>query len=180
VRAEIAELRRRTGITMLYVTHDQVEAMTLGDRVAVLHRGRLQQVAPPRELYARPANAFVAGFIGSPPMNLVPARVARDAQGRPALAIGDARLPFAGPLAEGSEVTAGFRPESLRIASGPGAFTVRTEYVEHLGHEVLAYLTLGPHRIVARLPETKLAPGDAVSLDVAPGDVYVFEGDGPS
>ena len=74
VRAEIAELRRRAPTTMLYVTHDQVEALTLGDRVAVLERGRLQQVATPRELYERPANLFVAGFIGSPPMNFAPAR----------------------------------------------------------------------------------------------------------
>src|SRR5512134_2513017 len=85
VRAEIAELRRRTRTTMLYVTHDQVEAMTLGDRVAVLQKGRLQQVAAPRELYARPANAFVAGFIGSPPMNLVPASLAEGGGGAPAL-----------------------------------------------------------------------------------------------
>jgi multiple sugar transport system ATP-binding protein len=187
VRAEIAELRRRTGITMLYVTHDQVEAMTLGDRVAVLHRGRLQQVAAPRELYARPANAFVAGFIGNPPMNLVPARVTHDEQGRLALAIGDARLPLPDALAqtagasEGAEVTAGFRPEALRLAApGAGALPARTEYVEYLGHEVLAHLTLGPHRIVARLPEAQLAPGDPVALTVAPGELFVFPAPTPS
>ena len=95
VRGEIAELRRRTGTTMLYVTHDQVEAMTLGDRVAVLHQGRLQQVAAPRELYARPANAFVASFIGSPPMNLLPARLVDDAaRDAPALEVAGARLPL--------------------------------------------------------------------------------------
>src|SRR5574340_1075994 len=76
VRAEIGDLQHRTRTTMIYVTHDQVEAMTLGDRVAVLDRGRLQQVAPPRELYDRPANVFVAGFIGHPPMNLFPAQLA--------------------------------------------------------------------------------------------------------
>src|SRR5439155_287139 len=75
VRAEIGELQARTHTTMMYVTHDQVEAMTLGDRVAVLDRGRVQQVAPPRDLYDRPANAFVAGFIGNPPMNLFPTRL---------------------------------------------------------------------------------------------------------
>jgi multiple sugar transport system ATP-binding protein len=78
VRAEIGALQQRTGTTMIYVTHDQIEAMTLGDRVGVLHQGRLQQVAPPRELYDRPANVFVAGFIGNPPMNLFPTRVAID------------------------------------------------------------------------------------------------------
>jgi ABC-type sugar transport system ATPase subunit len=183
VRAEIAELRRRTGITMLYVTHDQVEAMTLGDRVAVIHRGRLQQVAPPRELYARPRSAFVAGFIGNPPMNLVPARIAAGANGSPALAVGGALLPLSEPAARelraapGAAVTAGFRPESLRLAPAPGPATLaaRTEYVEYLGHEVLAHLTLDAHRIVARLPEATLAPGDAVSLAVDPSDVFVFE-----
>ena len=187
VRAEIAELRRRTGTTMLYVTHDQVEAMTLGDRVAVLHRGRLQQVATPRELYARPANAFVAGFIGNPPMNLVPARVTHDEQGRLALAIGDARLPLPEALAqaarasEGAEVTAGSRPEALRLAApGAGALPARTEYVEYLGHEVLAHLTLGAHRIVARMPEAQLAPGDPVALTVAPGELFLFPAPTPS
>jgi multiple sugar transport system ATP-binding protein len=185
VRAEIAELRRRTGITMLYVTHDQVEAMTLGDRVAVLHRGRLQQVAKPRDLYASPANAFVAGFVGNPPMNLVPARITHDEHGRMALAIGDARLPLSDAVAktaraaQGAEVLAGFRPESLRLAaSGAGALPARTEYVEYLGHEVLAHLTVGPHRIVARLPEADLAPGQPVSLAVDPSEVFVFDGDG--
>src|SRR6184192_4141226 len=84
VRAEIKELQQRTRTTMVYVTHDQVEAMTLGDRVAVLDAGRLQQVAPPRELYERPANVFVAGFIGNPPMNLFPTRLSTDDRGRAA------------------------------------------------------------------------------------------------
>jgi multiple sugar transport system ATP-binding protein len=144
-------------------------------------------VAAPRELYARPANAFVAGFIGNPPMNLVPARVTHDEQGRLALAIGDARLPLPDALAqtagasEGAEVTAGFRPEALRLAApGAGALPARTEYVEYLGHEVLAHLTLGPHRIVARLPEAQLAPGDPVALTVAPGELFVFPAPTPS
>src|SRR5204863_4749938 len=82
VRAEIGELQARTRTTMIYVTHDQTEAMTLGDRVVVLDHGRLQQVAPPRQLYDHPANTFVAGFIGNPPMNLFPTRLAADANGR--------------------------------------------------------------------------------------------------
>src|SRR5437016_4313449 len=94
VRAEIKELQQRTRTTMAYVTHDQVEAMTLGDRVAVLDRGRLQQAAPPGELYDRPANAFVAGFIGNPPMNLFPARVALE-NGSPMLAVGGRPVPIA-------------------------------------------------------------------------------------
>jgi ABC-type sugar transport system ATPase subunit len=93
VRAEIAEIQRRTGTTMLYVTHDQSEAMTLGHRVAVLDAGRLQQVAPPRELYDRPANVMVAGFIGTPPMNLMPATLDTSAPGAPRLAVGAWHLP---------------------------------------------------------------------------------------
>jgi ABC-type sugar transport system ATPase subunit len=95
VRTEIADLQRTTGTTMLYVTHDQNEAMTLGDRVAVLDGGVLQQVAPPRELYERPANLFVAGFVGTPPMNLFATRIESSPRG-PALQIGDQRLPIAG------------------------------------------------------------------------------------
>src|SRR5438445_295379 len=94
VRAEIKELQGRTRTTMIYVTHDQVEAMTLGDRVAVLDQGRLQQVAPPGELYDRPANAFVAGFIGNPPMNLFPARVEVDGRGT-LLRVGGGMVPVA-------------------------------------------------------------------------------------
>ena len=126
VRAEIAELRRRAPTTMLYVTHDQVEALTLGDRVAVLERGRLQQVASPAELYARPANRFVAGFIGSPPMNFLPARL----------------LP--GARADG-EIVAGVRPEALRLGRAGEADTLAAtvEQVEALGHETLVHVRIG-------------------------------------
>jgi ABC-type sugar transport system ATPase subunit len=188
VRAEIAELRRRTGTTMIYVTHDQVEAMTLGDRVAVLRQGRLQQVAPPRELYASPANAFVAGFIGSPPMNLLAATLSVDGHGRPALALGDARVPLADALAAaarragGAELIAGFRPECVGEAApgSEGALEARVEYVEYLGHELLAHLRLGPHAITARLPEQTLAPGSLLSLSIPPPALHLFakNGDG--
>jgi ABC-type sugar transport system ATPase subunit len=186
VRAEIAELRRRARTTMLYVTHDQVEAMTLGDRVAVLHQGRLQQVAAPRELYAHPANAFVAGFIGSPPMNLVPASLVQGAGGRPALEIAGSVLPLPAPLAEAAQragagdLTVGFRPEALRLAA-PGseaALEARTEHVEYLGHEILAHLTLGSHRLVARLPGADLSSGDRVRLEIAGDGLKLFAKDG--
>jgi ABC-type sugar transport system ATPase subunit len=176
VRAEIAGLRRRARTTMLYVTHDQVEAMTLGDRVAVLNRGRLQQVAAPGPLYAEPANTFVAGFIGSPPMNLVPARLASG----PALEIAGARLPLseaqaaAARAAGGGELTAGFRPEALRVAER-GPLPARVEHVEDLGHERLAHLALGPHRLVARLAEARLAPGDGLRLDLDPDALHLFD-----
>ncbi|HEY2386601.1 MAG TPA: ATP-binding cassette domain-containing protein, partial [Candidatus Binatia bacterium] len=116
VRAEIAELQERIKTTMLYVTHDQTEAMTLGQRVAVMDRGRLQQVAPPRELYDAPVNAFVAGFMGTPPMNLLPAGV-RAADGGTAVELGTQRVRLAAtalPRAvAGGSVTLGIRPEHL-------------------------------------------------------------------
>jgi ABC-type sugar transport system ATPase subunit len=125
VRAEIAELQRQLGATMLYVTHDQTEAMTLGQRVAVFNQGRLQQIASPRELYDAPANLFVAGFIGQPPMNLIPAS-----------------LLSAQPAADSTCVWVGVRPEHLRIATAHDAqqLHVSVDMVEFLGHETLLYL----------------------------------------
>jgi ABC-type sugar transport system ATPase subunit len=167
VRAEIAELQRRTRTTMLYVTHDQGEAMTLGDRVAVLHQGRLQQVATPRELYARPANQFVASFVGSPPMNLFPAARAG------ALGL---EVPAAGA------VTLGIRPEAVRLADGGAAPRARVEHVEYLGHETLAHLSFGDGEkisLVARLVDARrLAPGEKVGLAIERGGLHAFGADG--
>ncbi len=168
VRAEIAELRRRAPTTMLYVTHDQVEALTLGDRVAVLERGRLQQVATPAELYARPANRFVAGFIGSPPMNFAPARWLR---GAPA----------------GDDLVAGVRPEAVALAESgdAGALAGTVVQVEALGHETLVHVRLAgsgseaPVRWVVR--EHGMAErrsGDPVFLRVDEAALHLFANDG--
>jgi len=194
VRAEIAELRRRTGTTMLYVTHDQVEAMTLGDRVAVLHRGRLQQVAAPRELYERPANAFVAGFIGSPPMNLLPARLVEGggSNGGLSVELAGARVPLPAALADAARRAAasdagalllGIRPEDLALAPGaaPGTLAVEVAHVEYLGHETLAHLSLGPLRLVARLPTPRLlTPGTRLHLSLPATALHVFTKESPS
>jgi multiple sugar transport system ATP-binding protein len=185
VRAEIADLQQRLRTTMVYVTHDQTEAMTLGDRVAVLDAGRLQQVAPPRELYAQPANTFVAGFIGSPPMNLFPTRISGDGGAR-RLAIADQHLDLLGgaAFASGSEpATAGIRPEAFRLAEGGDAgLRVEVEHVEWLGHETLAYVRAGAAdgiRLVARLAGMhRLEKGHALSLAVAAGAVYLFDAGG--
>jgi ABC-type sugar transport system ATPase subunit len=188
VRAEIDELQRRTGTTMLYVTHDQVEAMTLGHRIAILQQGRLQQVATPEEVYARPATAFVAGFIGSPPMNLLPVRMARDAAGRPALDVAGTLLVLDGPvpLAAGQELVAGIRPEAVALAAGagPGVLPARAEHSEYLGHETLVHARLegdgaAPCRLVARLPgQHAVAPGGAVHLLLDPKRLHLFDADG--
>jgi len=187
VRAEIGELQHRTRTTMIYVTHDQVEAMTLGDRVAVLDRGWLQQVATPRELYDRPANVFVAGFVGNPPMNLFATRAAVDDRGRTTLSVGDQRVPFSradiGPAARG-QLTAGIRPEGFKLASSDSAdagIKVKVEHVEYLGHETLAHVCAGEPareeaiRLIARLQGMhELAKGDTLRLAIDPDRVHLF------
>ena len=183
VRAEIGDLQRRTGATMLYVTHDQVEAMTLGQRIAVLHQGRIQQVADPRTLYERPENAFVAGFIGSPPMNLFEAAWERGADGQACLRVNGEVVGSAPGLAEGSGL-AGIRPEALRLAGpdGPG-FAAVVVGVEYLGHETLLYfrpglsqpLTAESPAWTARLPGMHgHAPGEMVRLVAAADQVHWF------
>jgi ABC-type sugar transport system ATPase subunit len=184
VRAELKALQRQTRTTMLYVTHDQVEAMTLADRVAVLDVGRLQQVAPPRELYDEPANVMVAGFIGNPPMSLFPAVVdARD--GRPVLRTGGHTLPLPSGVdpSPGTTVTAGVRPEALRIGRDAAAgLSARVEQLENLGHETLVHVRLDgdePVRLIARVDGMPLLEAGATpTLMVDPSGVYLFGADG--
>ncbi|MEW6038133.1 MAG: ABC transporter ATP-binding protein [Pseudomonadota bacterium] len=180
VRAEIAELQRRTGTTMIYVTHDQVEAMTLGRRIAVLDRGRLQQAASPRDLYAHPANTFVAGFIGNPPMNLLPVRVERSGQ-IVLPTFGGCLLP-GGMTAPRHTTIAGIRPEAVRLAEeSVQGIAARVQDVEYLGHETLLHFAheAGPACLIARLPGPQpLARGDAVRIRVAPEDWHFFDGNG--
>ena len=155
MRGEIHRLHRRLGVTMIYVTHDQVEAMTLGERIAVLKDGMLQQVADPHTLYHRPANRFVAGFIGSPPMNFLDATV--DGDGTVSLAGMTALRPAPGPaaLAAGSrrKVTLGVRPEDLSLEpGGPGGSLAATlEVREPLGNETLLTWGSPAGAVVSRL-----------------------------
>jgi ABC-type sugar transport system ATPase subunit len=182
VRAEIQDLQARTRTTMLYVTHDQVEAMTLGHRVAVMDSGRLQQVATPRQLYAAPANTMVAGFIGNPPMNLLPACLGDG----PALRIGRGTVPLPDVPADfGDGWTVGLRPEALDIVSegdARGAVPARIEHLESLGYETLAHLRLEGDeraRLVARLVGMPaLVAGQPVGLVVDPAQVRLFDRDG--
>jgi multiple sugar transport system ATP-binding protein len=192
VRAEIADLQQRTHTTMLYVTHDQTEAMTLGHRIAVLNTGRLQQVAPPQELYDRPANAFVAGFIGNPPMNLFPVRVRADGRNTVALVVGDQVLtlrssPQTGALGAGEQsLTAGVRPEAFTLAAksdSADALHAVVEHVEFLGHETLAHVRAQSDaedlRMVVRLPGMQsLAKGDLVRLRIDPAHLHLFDSTG--
>jgi ABC-type sugar transport system ATPase subunit len=189
VRAEIAALQQRTHTTMLYVTHDQVEAMTLGHRVAVLDRGVLQQCASPLELYAHPVNTFVAGFIGNPPMNLLSATVTHTTDDRLSVRIGDqdVTLPqgaVSGPAPPGS-LSVGIRPEAFELNGEIGIALVATvEHVEWLGHETLIHARVRggdtvQSAVVARVPGMReLKIGECVRLSVDQGSVYWFDAAG--
>jgi len=191
VRGDLKRLHQRLGITTIYVTHDQVEAMTLGDRVAVMSNGVLQQLGAPQDVYDRPANLFVAGFIGSPPMNLLRA----EARGGVASA-GDLSLPIA-DLPDG-DVVLGLRPEHLRPATdGQPSMEFQVEVVEPLGDGVIVHGTVsgtlvtapsGDDEVLPRLageraeittkfePTLRPSPGERMRLAIAPHHVHVFDG----
>jgi len=160
MRSELKRLHDRIGVTTIYVTHDQVEAITLGERIAVLSEGVLQQVGPPQDVYDHPANVFVAGFIGSPPMNLLTG-VALDGH----VTVGEAELERAG--APDGEVLVGIRPEGLRPvgAEHPGpVFEVSVDVVEPLGDEVLVHGTVAaPGALAATEPEERILAAESVS-----------------
>ncbi|MDV6011684.1 sn-glycerol-3-phosphate ABC transporter ATP-binding protein UgpC [Haloechinothrix sp. LS1_15] len=180
-RTQIASLQRRLAVTTVYVTHDQVEAMTMGDRVAVLDDGVLQQCAPPRELYDRPANVFVAGFIGSPRMNLGQFRLTGDVAERGAARVPIGRVARHAAAAEGATtVTVGVRPEALELTgSGDGAFPAEVTLVEELGSDAYCHAVLDdpaePMELIARLdPRAVPAAGQRVHLRIRPEEVHVF------
>jgi multiple sugar transport system ATP-binding protein len=178
-RTEVVELQARLGVTTVYVTHDQVEAMTMGHRVAVLKDGVLQQCDTPGTLYHAPINLFVAGFIGSPAMNLV------DVGDERPLRLGGSKLalPPAGEAALADavgSVTVGFRPEALLVGDGPLRAQIRT--VEDLGSEVFVHVHLEHQgdtlRLVAKtLPPFDGQPGDNIGLQIT-GATHVFAADG--
>jgi multiple sugar transport system ATP-binding protein len=179
-RAEILKLQQDLGTTTIYVTHDQVEAMTMGDRIAVMRLGVLQQVGSPEELYTRPANVFVAGFVGSPAMNLVPVDVGDGAlRGRGF----ELRVPpgFADGLRGHARVVVGLRPEDLDRGEGaPGEREARlrgvVEVVEYLGDEQLLHLDSGGVRLVAKLPaDPRARPQDELELALPLAKLHVFD-----
>jgi multiple sugar transport system ATP-binding protein len=181
-RANIAALQKRLGTTTIYVTHDQVEAMTMGHRVAVLKDGLLQQVATPRELYENPANAFVAGFIGSPAMNLKTVPLNSEGAVLDGHTIALPRTALAAASAEGLEqITFGVRPESLRLASsGDDGLTMTVELVEELGADALLHGTMDiggvSERFVVRTDgRTPPALGQKVTVTLRDTDeVHLF------
>ena len=186
MRTEIARLHRRLGTTMIYVTHDQVEAMTLGERIVVLNGGEIQQIDTPMRIYERPANIFVAGFIGTPPMNFLHGRLLR--QSEPQLDLGFMRLPLGeahgATLAahDGAELVAGLRPEDLHLAApgqGPGAgpqLSAAIELIEPVGNETFLTVRAAEVELVLRTPPQKLPQvGDPVTLSFTPERLHLFD-----
>ena len=187
MRLEIERLHRELGTTMIYVTHDQVEAMTLADRIVALDGGVIQQVGPPLELYARPNNLFVAGFIGSPRMNLLPGRVISAEAGVATLGLdADANARITLPLVAkaGDKITVGVRPEALEIVSsitaGATALPANVESVERLGNITFVYLNAGAPDVltVQVMGQTALESGQAVLIGLKPGRLHVFNAAG--
>jgi multiple sugar transport system ATP-binding protein len=182
MRREIARLHQQLGTTMIYVTHDQVEAMTLGDRIAVLNRGAMQQVDSPTQLYQRPGNSFVAGFIGTPPMNLLPG-VLTGSSVQVSGTEWNVRLPGGAARANNSvPVVLGIRPEDLhqgeQRTDGPqNLVTARVELVELLGGEVLVHLSRGPVELTARLPAPYRGDGGELQLMLPADRLHLFDGE---
>src|SRR6266699_867040 len=185
MRVELKRLHERLETTAIYVTHDQVEAMTLGDRVVVMKDGWIQQVGEPLELYGKPANKFVAGFIGSPAMNFIDVTIA-DANGSLWAESAGFRVKVppasAGRLGayKGQRVTLGIRPEDLRVATGSDSadysFDTVVEVVEPLGSEILLDLKAGPNVIVARVdPTVRVKHQDKMRLSLHPERVHFFD-----
>jgi multiple sugar transport system ATP-binding protein len=186
MRGEIEALQKRLGVTTVYVTHDQIEAMTMGDRVAVLRSGELQQVGEPSEVYDRPANLFVAGFIGSPPMNLARGTIERG-DGGPAVHLGSERIPISAELVQergldswfGRDVVVGLRPEDIEgppedgVPRGGVALEATIDRVEALGANLLGFFTLdAPPATGAAVAEATGGGLDEVALITREGTPF--------
>ena len=176
MRSEIRELHQRLSTTTVYVTHDQIEAMTMADRIVVMRDGHIAQIGAPLELYDRPAHVFVAGFIGSPAMNLLPGTVRRGADG-PVIEVEGASLPVPDRqgLDDGRRVVFGIRPEHLDLADA-GGIPAEVVVIEPTGSETHVVLRLGSRHMTAVFRERHaFSPGEAVHLTPRPGLIHVFD-----
>ncbi|MCX6934914.1 MAG: sn-glycerol-3-phosphate ABC transporter ATP-binding protein UgpC [Verrucomicrobia bacterium] len=186
MRGEITRLHQRLGVTMIYVTHDQVEAMTMGGRIVVMKDGRIQQVGPPLEVYKRPANTFVAGFLGNPPMNLLEGTLELDGGNKVFQEKGGPiRIPIereAASLPAGKQVWLGVRPEHCVLVDSAdstkaGCFEVKLELIESTGSETLYYLNTGAHILMGkgRLHPQQSALGQSVLLKINFEELCLFD-----
>ncbi len=179
MRTELARIHRRLETTVFYVTHDQVEAMTLGQRIGVMKDGKLLQVADSMTLYNRPVNKFVAGFIGSPPMNFLPGRI--DDSATPGFVSNSFRLDLASAFSDrlaqvrGKAVVLGVRPEGIVLGGRP-QLKAGVEVVEQMGNEVIVYLKAGDQSLIARVPpQNAPRPGESVTVGFAPDQLHFFD-----
>jgi len=177
VRWEIGKLHKRLGTTILYVTHDQVEAMTLADKIVIMRDGHVEQVGSPEDVYTRPANTFVATFIGSPAMNLVPARLMGGKLQAEAFTL---PLPdrFAGRATEGQAVLIGIRPSDITLTATDmhGALRATVEVTEYLGDDALLDLRVGPHELIAQVPAANRPANDAsVHITFNTAGLHLFD-----
>ena len=189
MRTEIARIQEQLDVTSIYVTHDQEEAMTMGDRIAVMNDGKLQQVGRPNEVYNDPANRFVAGFIGSPSMNMLESEVAESDGNAELQSAEDGALTYAlsaemtdeYALTPGDRVTIGARPEDVRVAVSPDAFDSQShettvDVVEPLGSDNLLYLSLGETTWTARVPPSfEPSTGESAYLSFPPEALHLFD-----
>jgi ABC-type sugar transport system ATPase subunit len=179
-RLELVDLHRRLATTFIYVTHDQVEAMTMATRIAIINEGRLQQVGPPQAVYERPHNLFVARFIGSPPMNTVPGTFRVDA-GEAFVEVGGGRFPVSAvggePVVDGTKVVVGVRPEHLRF--GDSRVEVTVTAVEWLGHERHVVCDLDGTEVTIREGTGGTAPavGEHLTVTADPDHIHLFSPD---
>jgi multiple sugar transport system ATP-binding protein len=189
MRTEISKLHQKLGTTFIYVTHDQMEAMTMGDRIVVMHDGHIQQVATPRELYENPNNKFVASFIGSPPMNFLEANLEK-VDGSYNLVFENNRLKLSEKNSSDEKlaaykdkvVTVGIRPENVHdepeflAKNRAGTVEAMVEVVELMGAETILYLTVAQKPIIARVsPRSSARPGDEIEVAIDLDKIHIFD-----
>ncbi len=182
LRVELKKLHIKLGSTMIYVTHDQIEALTLADRVAVMHGGRIQQLASPKEIYNKPVNLFVAGFVGSPAMNFLEGTIAKRDGGvsvkRPdGSEISVTGYHFAGMPTEGQKVILGVRPEQITIGDAqPSSLPVTVSLIDPMGADSLLWGTVGPDQVSVRIgPEDTYTRGETLRAGFQPAFASLFD-----
>ncbi len=186
MRVEISRLHKQLGTTMIYVTHDQTEAMTLADKIVVLRAGNIEQVGAPLDLYDDPANQFVAGFVGSPKMNFLKAEVLKKNGSTTTIALAGDRnvslaMPISSPVASGAQVTVGIRPEHFVDAGqGEADLTVTIDVAEHLGNTSYIYATTaGGEPLIIERPESRAAGNrDTLTVGMSVNRIFLFDSDG--